>query len=179
MASSISPICSWSFLDPSHKPNQKVSFANVLKNGSSSSKSQPFLPSTINALQSINIPLSTLPTPTFNGDTPCIKIDEETYQSSLLKCKSKLLGRLIIARGKQPIKSEELHLLLSSIWNLKQPWKLTPKGKGFYSLCFDSLLDMEMVWSLGPLKLDFGFFKPLKWCADFKPSSFVSSFAHV
>ncbi|KAM7459720.1 hypothetical protein LguiA_036714 [Lonicera macranthoides] len=87
-----------------------------------------------------------LPTPYFKGDIPAIKLDEETYQKALVKCKFNLIGRVILPKGAEPIKSATLNSKLSSIWNLKNAWTISPLWKGYYCLRFSDANDQHSAW---------------------------------
>lgn len=85
----------------------------------------------------------------------------------------------MLSKNEKPITVEELKNKLSSVWNPTLSWKLTPKGKGFYSLFFESVEDMQNGWMYGPFYCTLGYFKPFIWAPDFVPSNFVSSHAKV
>ncbi|KAM7513483.1 hypothetical protein LguiA_003066 [Lonicera macranthoides] len=84
------------------------------------------------------IPFSQLPAPYKKGHLMAVKLDENIYQRSLLQCQHNLHGKLILKRGKNPIKAVDLHLLLSNVWNTKDSWSITPIGRGFYTLRFSN-----------------------------------------
>ena len=125
------------------------------------------------------IPITQLPTPYKKGHLMAVKLNEEVYQRSLLQCKNNLHGRLILHRGKSPVKAADLHLSLSTVWNPKNQWSLTPIGKGYYTLRFSNEEDKQKVWTSGQAIIKEGTFNLLQWTPDFKPSKQKHTRAHV
>lgn len=75
------------------------------------------------ALQNLcDVPYSQLPRPCIKGDALSIKILEEEYKAGLEECKMHLHGRLIMSKGDNPIKNQDLHSKLSSLWKPIGQW---------------------------------------------------------
>ncbi|KAM7473079.1 hypothetical protein LguiA_011262 [Lonicera macranthoides] len=125
------------------------------------------------------IPFTQLPTPYKKGNMMAVKIDENVYQASLRQCQYNLHGRLILKRGKPPIKAMDLHLLLSNVWNIREQWSPTPIGKGYYTIRFANAEDKQKVWSAGQVNLREGSFNLFQWSREFKPSQQKQTRAHV
>ncbi|KAM7470315.1 hypothetical protein LguiA_008498 [Lonicera macranthoides] len=125
------------------------------------------------------IPVTQLPTPYKKGHLMAVKLDENVYQRSLQQCQNNLHGRLILKHGNAPVKAIDLHLSLSSVWNTKEQWTLTPIGKGYYTLRFSNGEDKQKVWSSGQVNLSQGIFNLFQWTKDFKPSQQKQTRAHI
>ncbi|KAM7501096.1 hypothetical protein LguiA_025510 [Lonicera macranthoides] len=120
-----------------------------------------------------------LPTPYFKGEVPAIKLDEDTYQKALVKCKYNLIGRLILPKGTYPIKCVTLHSKLSMMWNLKKAWTISPLGKGYYCLRFSDAADQHIAWTGGQKHLKPGTIKLSPWVPDFVPEKLKQTNAQV
>ena len=82
-------------------------------------------------------------------------------------------------KGTTPIKTSELHSKLSSIWNLKKAWTISPLGKGFYCLRFSDGVDQHIAWTGGQKNLKPGTFKLSPWVQDFVPEKLKQTNAQV
>ncbi|XP_061999165.1 uncharacterized protein LOC133716473 [Rosa rugosa] len=141
-------------------PNQ--SFASILSN-------EPPL----------NFSIDDLLAPIFENGFVSVQISEDSYLRGLGKCKTNLVGRLVLPPKASPLKSHELSLQLRSHWPTLPNWTVSPLGKGFFMLHFQSLDDMQKVWSLGIVRLNQGFLILIKWKPGFSPSSYKNSFSQV
>lgn len=157
MAAAPQAICPWSFLaleesqSPSHTaPSQRKTFAQALNNA-------------------CDFPYSQLPRPRLKGETVSIKIPEEEYKAGLESCKNHLRGRLILSKGEQPIKVNELRAKLSALWKPLNQWAMISLGKGFYEFSFASAEDLRGVWAIGQWNLNPGILRLSSWTPDFNP----------
>lgn len=112
---------------------------------------------------------SQLPPTYSKGDLFAVKIEESVYQQSIKNCQNNLIGRFILPKGSQPLKVNDLHRKSSEIWKRKNPWKISPIGKGHYCLQFANNGDLNTVWTAGPINLHPGSMKLSLWCKDFVP----------
>lgn len=90
----------------------------------------------------IDFSLSQLPRPCVKGDSISIKIFEDEYKIGLECAKSCLDGRLLIRKGNQPMKANDLRSKLSAHWKPVAQWRMTPLGKGFFEFDFSSQDDL-------------------------------------
>ncbi|KAM7506455.1 hypothetical protein LguiA_016908 [Lonicera macranthoides] len=110
---------------------------------------------------------------------PAIKLDEETYQKALVKCKFNLIGGVILPKGAEPIKTATLHSKLSAIWNLKNARTISPLGKGYYCLRFSDAKDQHSAWTGGQKQLKPGTINLSPWIQDFVPEKLRQTNAQV
>ncbi|KAF1876311.1 hypothetical protein Lal_00029658 [Lupinus albus] len=133
----------WSFLDgleTSAKKDTsiaKTTFAQAVKNTG-------------------DVSLAHLPQPCFKGDVVAVKISEAAYQAGLQRCRNNPHGRLILAKGDQPIKFAELKPKLIELWSLVGKWSMISLGRGFYEFAFSSTEDMRSIcatssWNIKPV----------------------------
>jgi hypothetical protein len=59
------------------------------------------------------------------------------------------------------------------------PWSIELLGKGFFMLQFQTLEDMQRVWSMGTVNLKPGLLRLIQWTSSFSPSTYKNTFAHV
>lgn len=85
--------------------------------------------------------LSQLPSPTLRGDVVFVKINEDVYQQQLRKCKNCLLGRLLLRKGSQPMKLDQIKEALQALWKPLNDWHIMPLPKGYYHILFSSEAD--------------------------------------
>lgn len=113
---------------------EETLFSQILQHGSNNNSfvSHP----SIKRLDVVALYLSKLPDPIDKGYPKLIKITEDVYPESFESCKSKILRRLILDKGKRPVTGYSLHNMLYLFCTTQKPWRLTPKWKGFYSLHF-------------------------------------------
>ncbi|XP_024193460.1 uncharacterized protein LOC112197121 [Rosa chinensis] len=103
-----------------------------------------------------------------------IRISEEPFLRGLDRCKTNLIGRVTV-----PTKTPELVQHLRSLWSGLAPWIVEPLGRGFFMLQFNSLVDMQRVWSLGSVRLNSGMLRLIKWSPEFSPLTYKNTFAQV
>lgn len=65
-----------------------------------------------------DIPLSQLPIPCVKGHAIVVKIPEEEYIAGVESCKNNLHGRLVLSKGDEPYKIDDLRLKLMQHWKL-------------------------------------------------------------
>ena len=123
--------------------------------------------------------ISQLPIPYKKGNLLAVKLNESAYQTSLQRCKTNLIGRLMLHRGATPIKTVDLHSTLANGWKTIRPWLLTPMGKGYYNIHFENKDDMQKVWTYGQTNVTNGVFKLLPWSPDFVPNKQKQTTARV
>lgn len=110
-----------------------------------------------------------LPSPTIRGDTICVSVDKDLYQQQVSSCKTNLIGRLLLRKGSQPLKLENLKLYLQNLWVPKSAWKIVPLVRGFYDIHFNDEDDMRRIWSGGTCTLPTGVFRLYQWQPKFNP----------
>ncbi|KAF1888435.1 hypothetical protein Lal_00011206 [Lupinus albus] len=130
------------------KPNPKPSFAQTVKG-------------------TYEVPISLLPKPCIKGDVVAVKIPEAAYQVGLERCKTNLHGRLILAKGDQPLKFVDLKTRLLDLWNMVGKWNMISLGRGFYEFVFSSIEDMRTIWATGSWNLKPGILRLSLWTPDF------------
>lgn len=108
-----------------------------------------------------------------------IRISEASYQRGLENCKTNLVGRVSLHRNQPPTKAHELASQLRSYWPQVTNWTVAPLGKGFFMLRFQSVEDMQRIWSLGSVNLRHGVIRFIKWTPSFSPSTYRNTFAQV
>lgn len=106
-------------------------------------------------------------------------ISEEPYLRGLACCKTNLVGRLVLASKTPPLKSHELMQQLWALWPSLSNWSVSPLGRGFFMLQFQSMEDMQKIWSLGSISLQWGVLRLIKWSPNFSPSTYKNTFAQV
>ena len=77
------------------------------------------------------------------------RIDEDLYQKRVRICQASLIGRLVLSKGDQPWKIEDLRARLHGLWTPSASWKLISLGRGYYNFHFDSKTDRDKVWNRG------------------------------
>lgn len=106
-------------------PVSGKSFAQIL---SGESSGEPFL--------------AQLPPKVIMGKSVRVKISRAAYELGLAACQTHLHGRLTLHKGDAPLTSQALKAKLNVQWPQLQNWNLTPLGKGFFELKFNSIEDM-------------------------------------
>lgn len=86
--------------------------------------------------------LTQLPPKVVMGKSVRVKITQSEYESGLIDCSSNIHGRLTLRRGDNPLSTMALKLKLSNLWPNIHNWDITPLGKGFFELHFNSVEDM-------------------------------------
>lgn len=114
--------------------------------------------------------LSQLPFPTLRGDVVFVKINEDVYQQQLRKCKNSLLGRLLLRKGSQPMKLDQIKEALQALWKPLNDWHIMPLPKGYYHILFSSEADLHRVWSGGTCTLSQGIFRLSQWTKESNPT---------
>ena len=164
-----SKVCLWNFLAPLSK------VPDILP--------QPSLkPKTFIALlktDEVHVQPNLLPVPVVKGDITCVHISQKYVQEKLKYCQKNLFGRLLLRKGSVPLKPDELKSILQSIWQLRNPWKLTPFPKGYFDIHFSSEEDLKRVWSGGSCSISNGIFRIFQWQPDFNSYNQQLSHAQV
>lgn len=122
----------------------------------------------------LHFAIDDLPKPFFEDGLVSIQITEESYLRGLERCKTNLVGRI-----SSPIKTQDLLQQLRSCWPSLENWTAAPLGKGFFMLQFQSLNDMQRVWSMGSIKLHNSMMRLIKWTPSFSPLAYKNTFAQV
>ena len=91
-------------------------------------------------------------------------------------CQKNLFGHLLLRKGYVPMKPSELKFVLQLIWQLQNPWKLTPL---YFNIHFSSEEDLKRVWSGGSCSISNGIFCIFQWQPDFNPYNQQLSHAQV
>ncbi|KAJ4712441.1 DUF4283 domain protein [Melia azedarach] len=118
--------------------------------------------------------------PRYRGDQVVIKIDQEEYNKPMGLSKSNLIGRLMLKKGFEPIKVDDLKAGLNRLWKPQQSWDLFPMPRGFYVLHFSDPMDMQRIWGSGTCTLTSGYFRLYQWQSDFDPYTIeIHSLAHI
>lgn len=101
---------------PSSKPSISLSSPDRNHDHALSPASKP----TRTFAQALNnicsIPLSQLPIPYMKGDAIAVKIPEEDYITCIKSCKKNLHERLLLSKGDNPYKIEDLRQTLMKLW---------------------------------------------------------------
>ncbi|KAF1872450.1 hypothetical protein Lal_00016748 [Lupinus albus] len=103
----------------------------------------------------------------FKGDVVAVKIHEDAYQAGLKRCRSHLHGRLILAKGDQPMKFVDLKTKLMDLWSMVGKWSMISLGRGFYEFTFSSVEDMMSICATGSWNLKTGLLRLSVWTPDF------------
>ncbi|KAF1892225.1 hypothetical protein Lal_00036586 [Lupinus albus] len=117
------------------------------------------------------VSIASLPQPCFKGDMVAVKILEDAYQAGLKRCRSHMHGRLVVAKGDQPIKFVDLKSKLMDLWNMVGKWSMISLGRGFYEFTFSSVEDMMSICATGSWNLKPGILRLSLWTPDFNPVS--------
>lgn len=81
-----------------------------------------------------------------------------------------LHARLTLQKGDSPLTTCDLYKKMSSLWpNLKNS-NIVPLCKGFFALLFNTVKEMQKLWSLRLLNLKLGILRFSCWTKDFHPS---------
>lgn len=146
-----------------------------LRSPSPSVSSSSFPPQRRSIVQALtdpcNIPINQLPNPCLKGDAISIKISEDEYKKGLEGCKNNLHGRLLLSKGDQPIKIQDLRAKLLCLWKPIEKWRVVPLGKGFYEFSFALAEDLRSVWDASAWNLQPGILRLSQWSLDFNPSN--------
>lgn len=68
-----------------------------------------------------------------SGGNIAITVDEDEYSKGLLEFAHSLIGRIVFAKGDNPLKNDDLKKKLSGIWKIREDsWRLTLLGRGFF-----------------------------------------------
>ncbi|XP_029129942.1 uncharacterized protein LOC114916720 [Cajanus cajan] len=129
--------------------------------------------------RSVEDRLNSIPKPCWKGDSLAIKIPEDAYREGLARCSTHLHGRVLLAKGQQPLKVDELKARLSKVWKHIAGWNIIPLGRGFFELEFQRSHDLEVVLAAGSLNLDPGWLRLSLWKPDFNPRCYKNTFAQV
>jgi len=113
------------------------------------------------------------------GKTVRVKITQAEYESGLSDCRSNLHGRLILHKGDTPLTTLALKTKLSNLWPNIMNWDLTPLGKGFFELHFNSVEDMRRIWAMGAVNLKPGLMSFYCLKCDFTPQAQVQTHAQI
>lgn len=109
--------------------------------------------------------------PRIVGGNIAIAIDEEEYNKGLAEFANCLIGRLVLARGDQPYLTKELKTKLSNTWGIKDiDWRITPLGKGFFTLKFATADIKASIFAKGSVVLRPGIFRISQWSPNFNPN---------
>ncbi|XP_062028779.1 uncharacterized protein LOC133744740 [Rosa rugosa] len=68
---------------------------------------------------------------------------------------------------------------LKSLWPDLSNWSVSPLGRGFFMLQFQSLEDMQRIWSIRTVRLKQGLLRLIKWTPSFSAATFRNTFAQV
>lgn len=153
--------------------------------GTSASAAAPSAPpkqsfaSLLTKQPSLNFHLTSLPTPFVDNGLVSIQISEDAYLRGLDRCRSNLVGRLTGPSNCVAPKAHELAHRLRSLWPSLSHWSIAPLGKGFFMFQFQTLEDMQRVWSLGSVNLNPGVLRLIHWSPTFSPKTYKNTFAHV
>ncbi|KAJ4706927.1 DUF4283 domain protein [Melia azedarach] len=104
-----------------------------------------------------------LPTPQFRGDITVVKIEPELHKEQVVRCRTNLIGRIVLRPGSKPMKTEDLQSFLHKVWQPKHHWHMTPLPRGFYDIHFTNEVDMRKVWGNGSCTLSQGVFRNHQW----------------
>jgi hypothetical protein len=113
------------------------------------------------------------------GNSVRVRISKAAYDFGLCACKTHLHGRLTLRKGDTPVTTQTLKTQFTKLWPNLQNWSLTPLGKGFFEFNFNSIEDMQRVWTLGSVNLKPGFMRFFCWTKDFNPHSQNQTHAHI
>ncbi|XP_062014529.1 uncharacterized protein LOC133731082 [Rosa rugosa] len=122
----------------------------------------------------ISFAIADLPSPFFEDGLNSIRISEEPFLRGLERCKTNLIGRV-----NSPVTTPDLVQQLGQLWSGLDLWTVAPLGRGFFMLQFKNLVDMQLVWSSGTVRLNSGMLRLIKWSPDFSPSTYRNTFAQV
>ncbi|XP_061999038.1 uncharacterized protein LOC133716345 [Rosa rugosa] len=122
----------------------------------------------------ISFAIADLPSPFFEDGLNSIRISEEPFLRGLERCKTNLIGRV-----NSPVKTPDLVQQLKQLWSGLDHWTVAPLGRGFFMLQFENLVDMQLVWSSGTVRLNSGMLRLIKWSPEFSPSTYRNTFAQV
>lgn len=141
--------------------------------------SKPSFASILSTASPLKFAIADLPSPFVEDGVVSIRITEAPFQRGLDRCKTNLVGRFLLPSKYPPLRTHELAQQLRSCWPSLDHWTVAPLGRGFFMLQFQTITDMQQVWSLGLVRLPQGLFRLIKWTPTFSPSTYKSSFAQV
>ncbi|KAF1898841.1 hypothetical protein Lal_00018961 [Lupinus albus] len=97
------------------------------------------------------------------------KINEENVDREVLlglqRCKNQIHGRLILAKGTQPMKFVDLKAKLIDLWGILGKWSIISLGRGFYKFAFSFVEDMRNICATGSWNLKPGLPQEY-WCPN-------------
>lgn len=163
------------FVQPSPPPPPSV----VGNDKAHPSKIKPSFASVLTQQLSLDFAIDDLPLPSFANGMASVQISEEPYQRGLERCKSCLVGKLLFPPNGIIPKAHELSKRLRGCWPSLSGWSVAPLGKGFFMLQFQTLTDMQNVWSMGSINLNPGTLRLIKWSPSFSPATYKNTFAQV
>lgn len=117
------------------------------------------------------------PAPANEGDFCSVTIPEEVYKRRLEIFKDSFLGR--VSFENQRISLKALKDKLQDLWDIRENWRLTPLGRGFFNVFIANPVDRQRVFRKKTWGLKSGSFRLSNWCPDFNPYRLSSSKAHV
>ncbi|KAF1869339.1 hypothetical protein Lal_00018432 [Lupinus albus] len=102
-------------------------------------------------------------------DVVAVKIPEDAYQAGLQRCMNHLYGRLVLAKGDQPMKFVDLKSKLMGLWKMVGKWSMISLGRGFYEFTFSYVEDMMSICATGSWNLKPGLLRLSLWTPNFNP----------
>lgn len=87
------------------------------------------------------------------GGFTSVKIPQSLLERHIALCSNSLIRRLILQKGDSPYKLPQLKETLTTIWGIKEQWRLTSLGKGYYHIFLDSQEMKQRIWNKGPVDL--------------------------
>ena len=97
-------------------------------------------------------------------------LNETIYRQQVQLGLSNLISRLMLRKGSQPLKMEQLQSYLLSYWNPIGHWQITLMARGYYVIQFSLEDDMRRIWASSTCNLTSGVFRLFQMNQRFKPT---------
>ncbi|XP_057790741.1 uncharacterized protein LOC131007841 [Salvia miltiorrhiza] len=83
--------------------------------------------------------------PDTQGDIASFSIPLTLYQKQVSEFSHAIIGRVLLKKGEKPKPCEVLKQELHTTWQIQNPWRLIPMGKGFFTMKFSAAEDKARV----------------------------------
>lgn len=110
-----------------------------------------------------------LPLFMYRMDITVVKSEPEVHREQLDRCKTNMIGRIVLRPGSKSIKVDELKTFFHRIWQPEQSWLMTTVACSFFDIHFSDEMDMKKVLGSGICSLAQGVCRLYQWQQNFNP----------